>query len=121
MARNKDQEIKISAENLAWIIKSVDERKIQRLSAKELLSSIWGTDLVAEEEAKKRGIMADLSDDVVFGVLDRVLQEKADVVEQYKREQDPKILNFLVGQVMKETRGKANAQEVMEKLKEKIK
>ena len=66
------------------------------------------------------GIMADLSTDIVFEVLDKVLAEKANVVEQYKQEKDPKILNFLVGQVMKETRGKANAQEVMEKLKEKI-
>ena len=72
------------------------------------------------KEAKKQGIMADLSSDLVFQVLDKILVEKADVVEQYKVEQDPKILNFLVGQVMRETRGKANAQEVMEKLKEKI-
>ncbi len=112
--------VEVSKENLVWIIKAVDERKIQRNSAKELLSSIWGTDLNAEAEAKKQGIMADLSSDVVMEVLNKVLMEKAEVVEQYKTEQDPKILNFLVGQVMKETKGKANAQEVMEKIKEKI-
>ena len=111
----------ISKENLVWIIKSVDEKKIQRNSAKELLTYVWGTTLNAEEEAKKQGIMADLSSDIVFEVLDRILTEKADVVEQYKREQDPKILNFLVGQVMRETKGKASAADVMEKLKEKLK
>lgn len=111
----------ISKENLVWIIKSVDERKIQRNSAKDLLTYVWGTNLNAEEEAKKQGIMADLSSDFVFEILDRVLTEKADVVAQYKAEQDPKILNFLVGQVMRETRGKASAADVMEKLKEKIK
>ena len=74
-----------------------------------------------QEEAKKQGIMADLSSDFVFEILDRVLAEKADVVAQYKAEQDPKILNFLVGQVMRETHGKASAADVMEKLKEKIK
>ena len=99
---------------------AVDERKIQRNSAKDLLSFVWGTSLNAEDEAKKQGILADLSDDFVMEILDKVLTEKAQVVEQYKREQDPKILNFLVGQVMKETRGKASAQLVMEKLKEKI-
>lgn len=113
--------IQIDKTNLTWIIKAVDEKKLQRNSAKDLLSFVWGTSLNAEEEAKKQGIMADLSSDIVFEVLDRVLTEKVDVIEQYKKEQDPKILNFLVGQVMKETRGKANAQEVMEKLKEKIK
>ena len=64
--------------------------------------------------------MADLSSDFVFSILDKVLQEKNAVVEQYKNERDEKILNFLVGQVMKETKGKANAQEVKEKLKEKL-
>ena len=111
----------ISKDNLVWIIKSVDEKKIQRNSAKELLTYVWGTNLNAEEEAKKQGIMADLSSDIVFEVLDRILTEKADVVEQYKREQDPKILNFLVGQVMRETKGKASAADVMEKLREKLK
>ena len=121
LARTKGgSKIQISKENLVWIIKSVDEKKLQRNAAKELLTNIWGTDLNAEEEAKRQGIMADLSSDIVFEVLERILTEKAEVVEQYKREQDPKILNFLVGQVMKETRGKANAQEVMEKLREKI-
>ena len=66
-------------------------------------------------------MMADLSSDFVFEILDKVVAAHMAVVEQFKAEQDPKILNFLVGQVMKETKGKANAQEVMEKLKEKIK
>ena len=111
----------ITKENLVWIIKSVDERKIQRNSAKDLLTFVWGSNLNAEEEAKKQGIMADLSSDFVFEILDRVLTEKADVVAQYKAEQDPKILNFLVGQVMRETKGKASAADVMEKLREKLK
>lgn len=111
----------ISKENLVWIMMAVDERKIQRNSAKDLLSFVWGTSLNAEDEAKKQGTLADLSDDFVMEILDKVLTEKSQVVEQFKREQDPKILNFLVGQVMKETRGKASAQDVMEKLKEKIK
>ena len=41
----------------------------------------------------------------------------AGVVEQFKQTGDSKILNFLVGQVMKETRGKANAGDVMAKIK----
>lgn len=112
--------LQISKQNLCWIIKAVDDKKVQRNLAKELLSEIWGTDLDAEAEAKARGLMNDISSDFVMEILDRVINEKADVVAQFKAEQDPKILNFLVGQVMKETKGKANAQEVMEKLKEKI-
>lgn len=121
LARIKDGgEIQVSVDNLVWIIKAVDERKVQRLSAKDLLTGIWGTDLNAEAESKNRGIMADLSSDFVNEVVDKILSEKQDVVSQYISEQDPKILNFLVGQVMRETKGKANAADVMDKIKEKI-
>ena len=112
--------IEISKENLVWIVKAVDEKKLQRNLAKELLSNIWGTNLNAQEEARAKGMMSDISSDFVQELIDKVLSEKADVVAQFKAEQDPKILNFLVGQIMKETKGKANAQEVMEKIKEKI-
>ena len=123
MARIKGgNPIAVSKENLVWIIKSVDDKKLQRNAAKDLLTFIWGKENIsAEATAKEQGIMADLSEDFVMEILNRVIQEKANVVEQYKQEQDPKILNFLVGQVMKETKGKANAGDVMEKLKEKIK
>ncbi len=121
LARIKNNEdIAISGENLIWIIKTVDEKKLQRNNAKELLSIIWGTDLDAQSEAKSRGLLSDLDQSVILGILDRVLKEKAEVVEQYKREKDPKILNFLVGQVMKASLGKANAQEIMQILREKL-
>ena len=121
LARIKNNEdIAISGENLIWIIKTVDEKKLQRNNAKELLSIIWGTDLDAQSEAKSRGLLSDLDQSVILGILDNVLKEKAEVVEQYKREKDPKILNFLVGQVMKASLGKANAQEIMQILREKL-
>jgi len=113
--------IEVSKENLCWIIKAVDDKKLQRVPAKDLLSEIWGTDLVAEDLAKSKGIMSDLSDDFVFGIVDKIIAEKSDVVAQYKDTQDPNILNFLVGQVMKETRGKANAADVMDRIKDKLK
>ena len=122
MARVKiSNKIEINKENLIWIIKAVEDKKLQRNMAKDLLSLIWGKNINAESEAKKRGMLSNISSDFVFNILDKIIAANANVLEQYKKEQDPKILNFLVGQVMKETKGKANAQEVMEKIKEKIK
>ena len=112
--------LQISKDNLMWIIKAVDQKKIQRDAGKKLLSDIWGTELNAEEEAKRQDIMSDMSDNAVTDAVKQILAEKVQVVEQYLREQDDKILNFLVGQVMKLTRGKANAQEVMRIIKEQI-
>ena len=37
----------ISKENLVWIIRAVDDKKIQRLTAKEFLADIWGKNVDA--------------------------------------------------------------------------
>lgn len=113
-------EILISAENLCWLMKNVDDKKVNRLNAKEVLSLIWNTEKSAEEETKRLNYIIEINGDLVNDLLDMIFEKHAQVVEQYKAEQDPKILNFLVGQVMREAKGKANAGEVMEKIKERL-
>lgn len=112
--------ILISPENLCYLMKNVDDKKLNRINAKEIMLSIWNTDKNAENEAKRLNLIIDMSDDLVDSLVDKIFTNFSSVVEQYKSEQDPKILNFLVGQVMKEAKGKANAAEVMEKIKTKI-
>ena len=91
LARQKlEGKILVSKENLVWIIKAVDDKKVQRLAAKDLLSDIWGTTLSAEEQARKKDILADLSTDFVLEVIEKVVKEKSGVVEQFKREKDQK-------------------------------
>ncbi len=51
--------------------------------------------------------------------IDKIIAENAAVVATYKAGKESAI-QFLVGQVMKETKGKANAQEVMKILKERL-
>jgi len=109
--------ILISKKNLVWIMKNVDDKKINRLVSKDLLSGIWGTDLDAESEAKRLNMIIDIDTSALDGIVSTVIANNAGVVEQFKQTGDAKILNFLVGQVMKETRGKANAGDVMAKIK----
>lgn len=113
--------ILIDAKNLVWLMKAVDDKKVNRLAAKDLLSQIWGTDLVAEAEAKRKNLIIDIDSSALDGIVKKVIENNASVVEQFKAENDPKILNYLVGQVMKETRGKANASDVMAKIKDMVK
>lgn len=112
--------ILISPQNVCYLMKNVDERKINRINAKEVMFLVWDTDKSAEEEVKRLNYIIDMSDDLVDNLVDLIFTNFANVVEQYKAEKDPKILNYLVGQVMREAKGKANAGEVMEKIKNKI-
>ncbi len=122
MARIKTESgagpILISKDNLVWLMKNVDNKKINRLSAKDVLSKVWGTDLSAENEAKRLNLIIDIDTGALDEIIKKIVEQNSNVVEQYKTANDPKILNYLVGQVMKETRGKANAGDVMAKIKE---
>jgi len=109
--------ILVSKKNLVWIMKNVDDKKINRLAAKDLLSNIWGTELDAESEAKRQNLIIDIDTSALDGIVAKVIENNQNVVDQFKQTGDAKVLNFLVGQVMKETRGKANAGDVMEKIK----
>lgn len=110
--------ILIDKADLVWLMKNVDDKKINRLSAKDVLSKIWGTDLHAEQEAKRLNLIIDIDNNALDNIVKNVVNNNPVVVQQYLTENDPKILNYLVGQVMKETRGKANAGDVMSKIKE---
>ncbi len=110
--------ILIDVNNLVWLMKTVDDKKINRLAAKDVLSQIWGTDKSAEVEAKNQNLIIDIDTSALDGIVKKIVEANPNVVSQYKAENDPKILNFFVGQVMKETRGKANAGDVMAKIKE---
>jgi aspartyl-tRNA(Asn)/glutamyl-tRNA(Gln) amidotransferase subunit B len=63
------------------------------------------------EIARARGFEG-LSEDALAEVVDKVLAAHPDEWERY-RAGDPKVSQFLVGQVMRETRGKANGKAVM--------
>ncbi len=121
MARIKTEngasDIKISKENFIWLVKNVDEKKINRLNAKDVLSKVWGTDLSSEAEAKRMNLIIDIDSNALDDIIKKVVENNPNVTLQYQQNNDPKVLNYLVGQVMKETRGKANAADVMQKIK----
>lgn len=110
----------ISPENLCWLVKAVEDKKVNRLNAKEVLNLVWDKELSAEEETKRLGYIIEIDKSFVDSLVTSVVERCQDVVEKYKATQDAKVLNYLVGQVMKEAKGKANAGDVMSKIKEKI-
>jgi len=52
-------------------------------------------------------------------IIDQILMQNPDQVDQLKSGKD-KVLGFFVGQVMKQTQGKANPQQVNEIIRKKI-
>jgi aspartyl-tRNA(Asn)/glutamyl-tRNA(Gln) amidotransferase subunit B len=102
-------------EYLTELLEMIDEGMISGKLAKEILARVFMSGkrprLLAEEEG-----LAQITDhSELEEIIRRMISEHPDSVENY-RGGKTKAIGFLVGQVMKETRGKANPQLVNELL-----
>ena len=109
----------VSSKGLADLLKLVEEDVINDKTAKTVFEEMAKTGKPAKEIVEEKGLLqvTDTSaiDDIVSGVLSRCPDE----VEAYKNGKT-KLMGFFVGQVMKESRGKANPKIVNEILRKKL-
>jgi aspartyl-tRNA(Asn)/glutamyl-tRNA(Gln) amidotransferase subunit B len=98
----------ISEENLCTIIKLLDDKKISRNVAKDLFAKVIETKQNPMDIANKENLIETITPETLMAIVDGILAEKPDLAAQYKVEPD-KITNFVVGGVMKQTKGKADA------------
>lgn len=114
------RDIRISPENFAELIGILADGKINSSAAQIVLEEMYkGGDNDPSHiiEAKNLGQVSDASE--LEGMVEKVLSANEKSVEDYKNGKQA-ALQFLVGQVMKETRGKANPQMVTDILQKKI-
>lgn len=113
------QESKVSPEQLALLLKSQDEGKISGKIAKTVFEEMFNTGKDPEDIIKEKGLVQ-ISDEGALGdVIDKVIAANPRSVEDYKAGKE-KAIGFMVGQVMKETKGQANPGMVNKLLKEKL-
>ncbi len=110
----------VQPDHLAGLLKLLEEGTISGKMAKEVLEQAYNTGKSPEEIVKEQGL-AQVSDEATLkAVVQQVIDDCPQEVEKYKAGKH-KILGFLVGQVMKRTKGKANPQKVNELLRESLK
>jgi len=106
---------------IATVLRLASEGVIARSSAKDLIEEFAFVADAPDVGAlvRQRGL-AQISDtDAIEKIVDDVLAASPTQIEQYRTGQT-KVLGFLVGQVMKQSGGKANAAQVNELLKAKL-
>jgi len=108
----------VSADQLGGIIDLIGENVISGKIAKDLFEIVWteGGDPRALVEA--RGMKQVTDTGAIEAAVDAVIAGNPDKVEQAKAK--PTMLGWFVGQVMKQSGGKANPQAVNEILKAKL-
>ena len=113
------KDLKITPENYAELIGLIADGKINSSAAQKVLKDMYhtGGDPSQIIEEKNLGQMQDVSE--LEAAVESVLEANAKSVEDYKSGKQ-NALQFLVGKIMEETKGKANPGMVMELLKKKI-
>ena len=103
------EDLKFGPKNLADLIALIDDGKISNNIGKKVLRDMFETGKKPEEIVKEKGLIQISDEGELKGIVGKVLSENEQSIIDYKNGKD-RALGFLVGQVMKATRGKANPQ-----------
>ncbi|PIQ80307.1 MAG: Asp-tRNA(Asn)/Glu-tRNA(Gln) amidotransferase GatCAB subunit B, partial [Parcubacteria group bacterium CG11_big_fil_rev_8_21_14_0_20_41_14] len=112
-------DIKITAENMAELITMIHTSKVNKTNAQILLKEMFKTGADPSDILQEKDLGAMKDDGSVDEIIDSVIAKNPDQVEEFKSGKD-QVINYLVGMVMKESKGKADAGAVLEKMKERL-
>lgn len=110
---------RIDPATLAGLLDRIADDTISGKIAKEVFEALWNGEGSVEDIIDKRGLRQITDSASIEALVDEVLGHNPSQVEQY-RSGKTQVLGFLVGQVMKASRGKANPQQVNEILRAKL-
>jgi len=110
---------KITPDALAEVIAMLDAKTINSKIAKDVLAKLWIAGGSAKAMVEKDGLGQVSDPAALAGFVDEVLAANAKSVEDFKAGKE-NALKFLVGQVMKVSRGKANPALVEQALRDRM-
>ncbi len=97
----------IKPEQISKLMQYIDDGKISSKQAKDILNELWTGEYEIDEIIKNKNI-EQISDEVELRDISiKILDNFPKEVQDYNNGKD-KLMGFFVGQIMKETKGKAN-------------
>lgn len=112
-------DITVTPKMLSSLITKVQKGEISIKQGKEVLLKSLEEDLDPNKIIEESGMKQIGSAEEIKKIIDEVLEEQPQAITQY-REGKTNIIDFLVGQVMKKTRGRANPTSTYNMLKEEL-
>lgn len=112
MLNEKEIEInesKVTPENLAELISLIDKGTISSKIAKQVFEDMFESGENAKDIVDKKGLVQMSDEGAIKAIVEKVVEANPQSIIDYKAGKD-RAIGFLVGQIMKETKGKANPQ-----------
>ncbi len=110
---------KVTAQALAELVALTQTNAINSKAAKQVLETLWNEGGSAKAIVEREGLAQVSDPGAIAGIVDAVLAANPQVVADFKAGKE-NVMGFLTGQVMKQSRGKANPQLAQQLLREKL-
>ena len=115
--------ISVAAAALGELVARIRDNTISGKIAKDVFTAMWAGEGGADEVIEAKGLKQITDTGAIEALVDAVLAANPEQVENYRNadaDKQPKMLGFFVGQIMKQSQGKANPQQVNALLREKL-
>ena len=107
----------LSYEKLVSVIDNLEKGELSNKNVKDLVDSLMETDLTIDELKKEFKIENITDDGFIKDIITKVIENNKESVNDYKNGHD-RALKYLMGQVMKETKGSVNPKKASDMLRE---
>lgn len=113
------EECRITPKSLVGLVELVRKGTINGKTAKAVFEEMFNTGKDADTIVKEKGLVQVSDEGAIMTFVDQVIVANPAQVEQYKAGKES-VLQYLVGQTMRASRGKANPQLAIKLLKERL-
>ena len=113
------EDSKLTPQLLSGMLDLIDAGTLSGSSAKAVFEEMFHSGRGAAEIVDERGLTQISDAGEIEGIIDRVIQQNEKAVADYRQGKE-QAQKFLVGQVMRETKGRANPQLVNKLLEERL-
>ena len=109
----------VTADRLAGLIRRITDGTLSGKLAKQVFEAMWQGGGDADQVIAEQGLQQITDSGAIEVLIDAIIAANPGQVAQYRAGKD-KVFGFFVGQVMKQTQGKANPQQVNDLLKQRL-
>ena len=99
--------LRVSPENLAALLAMTHGGQLNQNSAKRVLAAMFESGKPAPEVAQELGLTQVSDTDALASIVAKVIEANEDQVLKYRAGKES-VFNWLLGQIMRETRGRGN-------------
>jgi len=109
----------VNASQFAGLLARIKDNTISGKIAKEVFDAMWNDGSDADSIIESKGLKQISDTGALEAMVDKVIADNPNQVEQFKAGKE-KLMGFFVGQIMKQTQGKANPGQINALLKKKL-